>query len=79
MRYVFHMSGLRYIPSKTRIVIEYESIENVEDLANYTDAELDAMADRNSKRTLVPTRVQMGLACTKTLKAVTLWVRKKVL
>jgi hypothetical protein len=77
MRYVLHMCGLRDISSQTRI-IDYEGLENVNDLANYTDAELDTMADRNSKRTPFNTRVQMGLARTKTLKAITLWVRKKV-
>ena len=76
IRYVFHMCGLRDIPSQTRL-IEYEGIENVEDLANYTDAELDSMADRNSKRTPQNTRIQMGLARTKALKAITHWVRKK--
>ena len=77
MRYVLHLCGLRDIDPQTRL-IEYEGLENVEDLANYTDAELDSMADRNSKRSPVNTRVQMGLARTKTLKAITLWVRKKV-
>jgi hypothetical protein len=77
IRYVFHMCGLRDIPSQTRL-IEYEGIENVEDLANYTDAELDSMADRNSKRTPQNTRIQMGLARTKALKAITHWVRKKL-
>jgi hypothetical protein len=51
MRYVLHVCGLRDIPSQTRL-IELEGIENVEDLANYTDSEIDAMADRNSKCTL---------------------------
>ena len=77
MRYVLHMCGLRDIPSQTRI-IEYEGLENIEDLANYTDVELDTMADRNSKCTPYNTRVQMGLARTKALKAITLWIRKKV-
>ena len=77
IRYVFHMCGLRDIPSQTRL-IEYEGIENVTDLANYTDAEIDTMADRNSKRTPNATRVQMGLARTKALKAITHWVRKKL-
>jgi hypothetical protein len=36
------------------------------------------MADRNSKRTPKNTRVQMGLARTKALKAITHWVRKKL-
>lgn len=77
IRYVFHMCGLRDIPSQTRL-IEFEGIENVEDLANYTDNEIDAMADRNSKRSPAATRVQMGLARTKALKAITHWVRKKI-
>jgi hypothetical protein len=77
IRYVFHMCGLRDVPSQTRL-IEYEGIENVTDLANYTDAEIDTMADRNSKRTPNNTRVQMGLARTKALKAITHWVRKKL-
>ena len=50
IRYVFHVCGLRDIPSQTRL-IEFEGIESVEDLANYTDSELENMADRNSKRT----------------------------
>jgi hypothetical protein len=53
-------------------------METVEDLANYTDAELDAMADRNSKRSPAHHRVNMGLARTKSLKAITHWVRKKI-
>ena len=76
MRYVLHVRGLRDIPSQTRL-IELEGIENVEDLANYTDSEIDAMADRNSKRTPTAMRVQMGLQRTKILKAITHWVRKK--
>ena len=76
MRYVLHMCGLRDIPSQTRL-IEFEGIENVEDLANYTDSEIDTMADRNSKRTPTAMRVQMGLQRTKTLKAITHWVRKR--
>lgn len=76
IRYIFYVCGLRDLPSQTRL-IEYEGIEAVEDLANYTDAELDAMADRNSKRTPIATRVQMGLQRTKKLKAITHWVRKK--
>jgi hypothetical protein len=77
IRYVFHMCGLRDIPSQTRL-IEFEGIEQVTDLANYTDSEIDTMADRNSKRTPNNTRVQMGLARTKALKAITHWVRKKL-
>ena len=77
IRYVFHMCGLRDIPSQTRL-IEFEGIEQVTDLANYTDSEIDTMADRNSNRTPNNTRVQMGLARTKALKAITHWVRKKL-
>ena len=77
IRYVLHVCGLRDVPSQSRL-IEFEGIENVQDLANYTDAELDLMADRNSKRTPINTRVQMGLARTKALKAITHWVRKKL-
>jgi hypothetical protein len=76
MPYVLHVCGLRDIPSQTRL-IELEGIENVEDLANYTYSEIDAMADRNSKRTPTAMRVQMGLQRTKILKAITHWVRKK--
>ena len=77
MRYVLHVCGLRDIPSQTRL-IEYEGLENIEDLAHYTDSELDTMADRNSKRSPTPTRVQMGLARTKKLKAVKVWISKKL-
>ena len=77
IRYVFHVCGLRDIPSQTRL-IEFEGIESVEDLANYTDSELENMADRNSKRTPVASRVQMGLQRTKILKAITHWVRKRI-
>jgi hypothetical protein len=77
MHYVLHVCGLRDIPSQTRL-IEYEGLETVEELANYTDSELDSMADRNSKRSPAPTRVQMGLARTKKLKAVKFWVNKKL-
>ena len=76
IRYVLHVCGLRDIPSQTRL-IELEGIETVEALANYQDSELDAMADRNSKRTPAQTRVQMGLQRTKNLKAVAHWVTKK--
>ena len=77
MRYVLHVCGLRDIPSQTRL-IEYEGLETVEELANYTDNELDAMADRNSKRSPVNTRVLMGLARAKKLKAVKFWINKKL-
>ena len=77
MRYVLHVCGLRDIPSQTRL-IEFEGLEEIEELANYTDAELDTMADRNSKRSPAATRVQMGLARTKKLKAVKFWINKKL-
>jgi hypothetical protein len=77
MRIILHVCGLRDIPSQTRL-IEFEGLELVEELANYTDAELDTMADRNSKRSPAPTRVQMGLSRTKKLKAVKFWVTKKI-
>ena len=51
--YVLYVCGLRDIPSQMRL-IEFEGIENVEDLANYTDTELDTMADRNAKRSHPP-------------------------
>ena len=50
----------------------------VEDLANYFDAKLDAMADCNSKRSPPTHRVNKGLARTKSLKVITHWVRKKI-
>jgi hypothetical protein len=77
MRYVLHMCGLRDIPSQTRL-IEFEGLEDINELANYTESELDAMADRNSKRSPATTRVQMGLARTKKLKAVKFWITKKL-
>ena len=75
--YVFHMCRLRDIPSQTRL-IEYESIENVTDLVNYTNTEIDTMANRSSKRTPNNTSVQMALVRTKVLKAITHWVCKKL-
>ena len=77
MRYVLHVCGLRDIPSQTRL-IEYEGLETIKELANYTDSELDTMADRNSKRTPTNTCIQMGLARTKKLKAVKYWITKKL-
>ena len=47
IRYDLHVCGLRDIPSQTRL-IEFEGIDEVEDLANYTTTEIDQMADRNS-------------------------------
>jgi hypothetical protein len=43
---------------------------------NYTDSELDSMADCNSKHSPATTRVLMGLACVKKLKAVKFRVYK---
>ena len=77
MRYVLHVCGLRDIPAQTRL-IEFEGLESIDELANYTDSELDTMADRNSKRSPANTRVQMGLARTKKLKAVKFWITKKL-
>jgi hypothetical protein len=79
MHFILHVCGLRDIPSQTRL-IEYEGLESVEELANYTDSELDSMAeDRNSKRSSPTTRVLiMGLARTKKLKATKFWVNKKI-
>lgn len=76
IRYVLHVCGVKDIPAQTRL-IEYEGIESVDHLANYSDAEIEAMADRNSKRTPTNTRIQFGMARTKTLKAITHWVHKK--
>lgn len=77
IRYVLHVCGLRDVPAQTRL-IEFEGIDEVDDLANYTDAEIDQMADRNSKRSPPNQRVQFGLKRTKYLKAVCYWVRKNV-
>ena len=76
MRYALYLCGIRDIPSQTRL-IEYEGTELVESLADYDYQEIDKMADRNSKRTPAATRIQMGMARTKTLKAITHWVHKK--
>jgi hypothetical protein len=66
---VLHVCGLGDLPAQTRL-IKYEGIETVKDLANYTDAEIDMMADRNSKRSPPNLRVNMGLARrTKALEA----------
>lgn len=77
IRYVFHVCGLRDIPSQTRL-IEFEGIDEVEDLANYTDTEIEQMADRNSKRNPANQRVQFGLKRTKYLKAICHWVCKNI-
>jgi hypothetical protein len=76
MRYVLHMCGIRDIQSQTRL-IEYEGIEEVDQLAIYDDKEIESMADRNSKRTPANTRIQFGMARTKALKAIVYWIRKK--
>ena len=76
IRYVLHMCGIRDIPSQTRL-IEYEGIEEVDQLAIYDDKEIESMADRNAKRTPAHTRIQFGMARTKALKAIVHWVRKK--
>jgi hypothetical protein len=39
-----------YIPSQTKL-IEFEDIETLKDLENYTDSEFDLIPDRNFKRT----------------------------
>ncbi|KAI2509730.1 hypothetical protein MHU86_4712 [Fragilaria crotonensis] len=77
IRYVFHVCGLTDIAAQTRL-IDFEGIDEVEDLANYTDREIDQMADRNAKRNPANQRVQFGLKRTKYLKAVCHWVRKNV-
>ena len=60
IRDVLHMCGVREdIPAQIRL-IEYEGIELVEDLDNYSDAEIESMADRNSKRSPANTRIQLG-------------------
>ena len=76
IRYVFHVCGLRVIPAQSRL-IEFEGINDVDDLANYTGTEIDQMPDRNSKRSPINQRVQFGLKRTKYLKAICHWVRKK--
>jgi hypothetical protein len=43
MQYVLHVCGLRDIPSQTQLM-EFEGLEIIEDLAHYTDSELDTMA-----------------------------------
>ena len=78
IRYVLHKCGITDLTAQTRL-IEYEGIETVDGLASFTDTEIDTMADRNnSKRTPVAICVQFGMARTKTLKAITHWVRKKI-
>lgn len=76
IRYVLHVCGIRDLQAQTRL-INYEGIEDVEQLAIYDDKEIDAMADIDSKRTPANTQIQFGQARTKTLKAIVHWVRKK--
>jgi hypothetical protein len=66
--YVLHVCGLHDIPPLTRL-IEYDGIDDVEDLANYTETEMDQMADRNSKRSPAAHRIPFRLKRTKYLKA----------
>ena len=71
---------LRDIPSQKR-PIKIEGNKTVEDLANFNDEELGAIADTMNSKRSPPTvhRPQMvGLAKTKLLKAITHWGRKKM-
>lgn len=77
IRYVFHVCGFTEIAAQTRL-IEFQGIDEVDDLANYTDREINQMADRNAKQNPANQRVQFGLKRTKYLKAVCHWVRKNV-
>ena len=74
--YVLHVCGIRDTQAQTRL-IEFEGIEEVDQLAISDNKEIQTMADCNSKRTPATTRVQFGMARTKTLKAIAHWVRKK--
>jgi hypothetical protein len=67
--YVLHVCGLRDLPSQMQI-IEFEGIDKIDNLANFTDAEIDQMGDRNSKQSPQSQCVQFGLKRTKYLKAV---------
>jgi hypothetical protein len=51
-------------------IIEFEGINKIDNLASYTDAEIDQMTDRNSKQSPQSQCVQFGLKRTKYLKAV---------
>lgn len=57
---------------------QYEGIKTVGDLANYTNDELDLVADCNSYHTPKYAHVQMDLASTATLKAITHWDIMKI-
>ena len=76
MRYVLHMCGIRDIQAQTRL-IEYEGIEEVDQLAIYDNKDIESMAGRNSKRTPANTCIQFGMARTKAVKAIVHWVCKK--
>ena len=77
MHLVLHICGLRDIDSQT-CSIEFEGLEAVVDLPNYSNSEFDRMADRNSKRSPAAQCVQLGMARTNALKAVTYWVSMKL-
>ena len=46
IRYVLHVCGIRDTQAQTRL-IEFEGIEEVDQLAIYDDKEIETMADRN--------------------------------
>ena len=50
IRFVLHVCGIRDLQAQTRL-IEYEGLEEVDQLAMYDDKEIESMADRSSKRT----------------------------
>jgi hypothetical protein len=77
IHYVFHICGLRDIPSQTRL-IEFEGIDTVDNLANYMVTKIEQMADRNAKCSSANQWVQFGLKRTKYLKAVCHWVCRNV-
>ncbi len=58
-------------------MIEYEGIEEVDQLAIYDNKEIESMAYCISKRTPANTRIKLGMARTKALKAIANWIRKK--
>ena len=75
--YALHVHSLCNIAAQTRL-IEFEGIENSSNLANYTDDEIDTMADQNSKCTPATQHVTIGKSCTKNMKEELYWVQKKV-
>ena len=58
-------------------MIEYEGIEEVDQLAIYDNKEIESMAYCISKRTPANTRIKLGMARTKALEEIAHWVRKK--